>query len=122
VKATKQNIIAAGFESLLDHIKIEERTLADWPDFAAMGKKAFIVTNPPYGERLGEKASNRALYLGLSALLQKHFPNQTAAVIASQIEQADVLAFNDPYLPYCKNTSQIKQQPSLLLKLSKRTF
>ncbi len=96
VKATKQNIIAAGFESLLDHIKIEERTLADWPDFAAMGKKAFIVTNPPYGERLGEKASNRALYLGLSALLQKHFPNQTAAVIASQIEQADVLAFNDP--------------------------
>ena len=47
VKATKQNIIAAGFESLLDHIKIEERTLADWPDFAAMCKKASIVTNPP---------------------------------------------------------------------------
>lgn len=96
VKATKQNIMAAGFESLLDVIKIEERTLADWPDFAATGKKAFIVTNPPYGERLGEKASNRALYLGLSALLQQNFPNQTAAVIASQIEQADVLAFNDP--------------------------
>ncbi len=96
VKASKKNIIAAGFESLLDQIQIEERTLADWPDFKAEAKRAFVVTNPPYGERLGEKSSNRALYLGLSALLQKHFPNQTAAVIASQIEQADVLAFNEP--------------------------
>nr|WP_174506167.1 bifunctional 23S rRNA (guanine(2069)-N(7))-methyltransferase RlmK/23S rRNA (guanine(2445)-N(2))-methyltransferase RlmL [Acinetobacter sp. Marseille-Q1620] len=96
VKATKQNIIAAGFETLLDHIQIEERTLADWPEFNAEGKKALIVTNPPYGERLGDKASNKALYLGLSALLQKNFPKQYAAVIASQIEQADVLAFNEP--------------------------
>lgn len=96
VKATKQNIIAAGFERLLDHIQIEERTLADWPNFEAEGKTAFIVTNPPYGERLGDKASNRALYLGLSALLQKNFPNQTAAVIAAAVEQADVLALNDP--------------------------
>ena len=76
VKATKQNIIAAGFESALDQIKIEERTLNDWPDFQAEGKKVFFVTNPPYGERLGDKASNRALYLGLSNLLQKNFPNQ----------------------------------------------
>jgi len=42
------------------------------------------------------QASNRALYLGLSALLQKNFPNQTAAVIAAAVEQADVLALNDP--------------------------
>ncbi|WP_273776861.1 bifunctional 23S rRNA (guanine(2069)-N(7))-methyltransferase RlmK/23S rRNA (guanine(2445)-N(2))-methyltransferase RlmL [Acinetobacter sp. GSS19] len=96
IKATRQNIMAAGFEKLLDRIQIEERTLADWPDFNAEGKKALIVTNPPYGERLGDKASNRALYLGLSALLQQHFPNQHAAIIAAQIEQADVLAFYEP--------------------------
>lgn len=96
IKATRENIIAAGFEDLLGQIQIEERTLADWPDFASEGKTAFIVTNPPYGERLGEKASNRSLYLGLSALLQKHFPNQYAAVIAAQIEQSDVLAFEAP--------------------------
>jgi 23S rRNA (guanine2445-N2)-methyltransferase / 23S rRNA (guanine2069-N7)-methyltransferase len=29
-------------------------------------------------------------------LITKHFPNQHAAVIAAQIEQADVLALNDP--------------------------
>lgn len=96
IKATKQNIIAAGFESALEHIKIEERTLADWPDFQAENKVAYLVTNPPYGERLGEKASNRALYQGLSARLQQYLSNQTVAVIASQVEQADVLALHDP--------------------------
>ena len=96
VKATKQNIIAAGFENLLDQIQIEERTLADWPDFQNDAKNAMVVTNPPYGERLGDKASNRAFYLGLSGLLQKHFPEQFVAVIAAHIEQADVLAIKDP--------------------------
>lgn len=97
IKATKNNIIAAGFESILDQIQIEERTLADWPDFNLSDQEhAFVVTNPPYGERLGDKASNRAVYLGISSLLQQHFANQHAAVIAAQIEQADVLAFHEP--------------------------
>ncbi len=96
VKATKHNIIAAGFEGLIDQIQLEERTLADWPDFEVEAKKALVVTNPPYGERLGDKASSRAFYLGLSGLLQKHFPHQFVAVIAAQIEQADVLAILDP--------------------------
>ncbi|MHA3078875.1 bifunctional 23S rRNA (guanine(2069)-N(7))-methyltransferase RlmK/23S rRNA (guanine(2445)-N(2))-methyltransferase RlmL [Acinetobacter sp. ANC 5502] len=117
VKATRQNIVAAGFEKLLDAIQIEERTLADWPEFDH-SKSAMIVTNPPYGERLGEKASNRALYLGLSAKLQENFPNQFAAIIASQIEQADVLALNEPEtlrlmngkLPIYIRLGQIKPQ------------
>ena len=95
VKATRQNIIAAGFENLLPHIKIEERVLADWPDFQLQNRKAFIVTNPPYGERLGDKASNRALYQGLSFQLQKFLPNQQAAILASHVEQADVLPFEN---------------------------
>ena len=96
VKATRNNIIAAGFENLLDEIQIEERVLGDWPDFQLDAQQhAFIVTNPPYGERLGEKASNRALYQGLSLLLQERFAGQSAAIIAAQIEQADVLALKD---------------------------
>ena len=35
--------IAAGFEKLLGDIQIEERTLADWPDFGAENKTAFIA-------------------------------------------------------------------------------
>ncbi|TXJ10642.1 MAG: bifunctional 23S rRNA (guanine(2069)-N(7))-methyltransferase RlmK/23S rRNA (guanine(2445)-N(2))-methyltransferase RlmL [Acinetobacter sp.] len=102
VQATRKNIIAAGFEAIINDIQIEERVLGDWCDFALtdpntqQSKTAFIVTNPPYGERLGDKASNRALYQGLSLLLQEKFPNQSAAIIAAHIEQADVLAFHQP--------------------------
>ncbi|KAA8734935.1 bifunctional 23S rRNA (guanine(2069)-N(7))-methyltransferase RlmK/23S rRNA (guanine(2445)-N(2))-methyltransferase RlmL [Acinetobacter qingfengensis] len=96
VKATRKNIIAAGFEAIIEDIQIEERVLGDWPDFQLTpDQTAFIVTNPPYGERLGDKASNRALYQGLSLLLQEKFPEQSAAIIAAQIEQADVLAFQN---------------------------
>lgn len=91
VKATRQNILAAGFEDLLPSIKIEERVIGDWEDFNLNGKKALIITNPPYGERLGDKTSNRALYQGLAWQLQKYLPNQHAAILASQVEQADVL-------------------------------
>jgi 23S rRNA (guanine2445-N2)-methyltransferase / 23S rRNA (guanine2069-N7)-methyltransferase len=96
VKATRQNIMAAGFEAIIEDIQIEERVLGDWPDFQLQDQqRAFIVSNPPYGERLGDKASNRALYQGLSLVLQEHFPQQRAAIIAAQIEQADVLALQD---------------------------
>jgi 23S rRNA (guanine2445-N2)-methyltransferase / 23S rRNA (guanine2069-N7)-methyltransferase len=97
VQATRKNIIAAGFESVLDQIQIEERVLGDWCDFNLTNEQtAFVVTNPPYGERLGDKASNRALYQGLSMLLQEQFSGQYAAVIAAHIEQADVLALAEP--------------------------
>lgn len=91
VKATRQNIIAAGFSEQLPFIKLEERVLADWPDFKLEGRKALLVTNPPYGERLGDKASNRALYQGLAWQLQRFLPQQQAVILASHVEQADVL-------------------------------
>lgn len=95
VKATRKNIIAAGFEQLLDRIRIEERVLGDWGEFPAEQKQqAFIVTNPPYGERLGDKQSNRAFYQGLSLLLQERFPEQYTAIISAHIEQADILALS----------------------------
>jgi 23S rRNA (guanine2445-N2)-methyltransferase / 23S rRNA (guanine2069-N7)-methyltransferase len=96
LKATRQNLIAAGLESVLREIRLEERTLADWPDFALDGSAALLITNPPYGERLGDKASNRALYQGLGYRLQQSLTGQHAAVIAAQVEQADVLPFGEP--------------------------
>lgn len=97
IQATRQNLIAAGLERLLPLIRLEERTLADWPDFGLEHPdQALLITNPPYGERLGDKASNRALYQGLGLRLQQHLPQQHAAVVAAQIEQADVLPLQDP--------------------------
>ena len=60
------------------------------------GGAALLITNPPYGERLGDKASNRALYQGLGYRLQQSLTGQHAAVIAAQVEQADVLPFGEP--------------------------
>ena len=96
VKAARQNLIAAGFEDHLPRIWLEERTLADWPDFALdEGESALLITNPPYGERLGDKVSNRALYQGLGLRLQQSLAGQHAAIIAAQVEQADVLPLAD---------------------------
>ena len=97
VKATRQNIIAAGFEQLLDHITIEERVLGDWDNLNLNDTtKALIVTNPPYGERLGDKSFNRAFYQGLALQLQRYGVAQQAAIIAAHIEQADVLPLQQP--------------------------
>lgn len=97
IRATRQNLIAAGLERLLPLIRLEERTLADWPDFGlTQPDTALLVTNPPYGERLGDKASTRALYQGLGHRLQQHLPRQQAAVVAAQVEQADVLPLAEP--------------------------
>ncbi|MEY2863584.1 MAG: hypothetical protein RLY58_1291 [Pseudomonadota bacterium] len=96
VKATRQNLVAAGFEEHLSRIRVEERTMADWPDFdIAHNGPALLVTNPPYGERLGDKVSNRALYQGLGYRLQSTLAGQSAAIIAAQVEQADVLPLHD---------------------------
>ncbi len=113
LQATRHNLIAAGLADYLTSIRLEERTLADWCNFAQESAKmrtletddlsktppepmqALLVTNPPYGERLGDKATSRALYQGLGRQLQKALSGQRAAVIAAQIEQADVLPLAD---------------------------
>jgi len=92
VKASRTNLVEAGLEACLAFVRIEERSLAEWGDLSlSSATPALLITNPPYGERLGDKASNRALYQGLSFNLQKYLPKQTAAIIAAQIEQVDVL-------------------------------
>lgn len=104
IKATHKNLIAAGFEDHVNAFTLETRSLANWP--ADLSDKfedsqPLIITNPPYGERLGEKDSNKALYKALGLNLQTHFPhekfpNQQAAVVAAHVEIADVLPFDEP--------------------------
>ncbi len=97
VKATRQNVLAAGLKDALPSVHIEERSLNEWPaDLVHTGEKAMVITNPPYGERLGNKLSNRALYQGLAYRLQQRFAGQQVGVIAAQVEQADVLPLVNP--------------------------
>jgi putative N6-adenine-specific DNA methylase len=53
----------------------EARPLEDWG-----AENGFIVTNPPYGKRLGDQAASEKIY-GEMASLARHFPQWKLAVI-----------------------------------------
>ncbi len=79
------NIEAAGFSS---HISLSltdsTRTLPEVP----VGKTGLLITNPPYGKRLGQIQQLRTLYLRLGKTLKQAFPGWTAAVFTSEKELA----------------------------------
>lgn len=72
----EKHIRQAGFEG-----KITAR-LSDLRAFQADKPQGVFLANPPYGERLGDKAQCQALYRELGALLRRH-PGWRMGVIAS---------------------------------------
>lgn len=56
VKAARQNAIVAGVD---EHIHFQQRAVSD---LSSPKKYGFIITNPPYGERLEERKAMPALY------------------------------------------------------------
>jgi putative N6-adenine-specific DNA methylase len=53
----------------------EAQACADWG-----GENGFIVTNPPYGKRLGDQAASERIYTEMASL-GRHFPQWKLAVI-----------------------------------------
>jgi putative N6-adenine-specific DNA methylase len=53
----------------------EARPLEDWG-----AENGFIVTNPPYGKRLGDQTASEQIYQEMAALA-RHFPQWKLAVI-----------------------------------------
>jgi len=47
-----------------------------------------ICTNPPYGERLGDQAQARALFVELGRNLRRHFAGWDAAILTAHLETA----------------------------------
>ena len=77
VRAALANATAAG---IAGHVHFERRALADCRP-QQHGERGLIVTNPPYGERLGAGDDLSALYQQLGALLRTHFDGWRAAVL-----------------------------------------
>ncbi len=92
VEAAQRNIRTAGFSGF---ISVEQRELADLHCPAGLDAKAkgLLVTNPPYGERLGEKPVIRELYRALGRLAAQELAGWQACVLASDIQHADALGF-----------------------------
>jgi len=78
----QSNIEAAGFASKIKLDLVDStRTLPDAP--AGQG---LLITNPPYGKRLGQIQQLRTLYLRLGKMFKQAFPGWDAAVFTSEVE------------------------------------
>jgi 23S rRNA (guanine2445-N2)-methyltransferase len=67
LKATRSNLMAAGLE------KVVSLKRANVLEISAPAKEGIIVTNPPYGVRLGEQQALAEFYPKLGDVLKKRF-------------------------------------------------
>lgn len=65
LKIARQNAVKAG---VADNILLQR---LDMKDFSSSKKYGFIITNPPYGERLGEVKDLEGLYRTMGTVFQK---------------------------------------------------
>jgi 23S rRNA (guanine2445-N2)-methyltransferase / 23S rRNA (guanine2069-N7)-methyltransferase len=80
VRLARENLRRAGVESL---VTVEKRALAELePPVAGPG---LVVTNPPYGERLGDERELHALYALLGDVLKRRFPGWTGWVLTGNL-------------------------------------
>ena len=77
VAAARANVAAAGFE---DVITIEQRAAKDLN--LRSGWNAWIVTNPPWGERVGEGDALVGLYQDFGAYCREHLAGYSLSVLS----------------------------------------
>ncbi|RKF19917.1 bifunctional 23S rRNA (guanine(2069)-N(7))-methyltransferase RlmK/23S rRNA (guanine(2445)-N(2))-methyltransferase RlmL [Alginatibacterium sediminis] len=80
------NIERAGLSKLIS-VHRQDAVLID----NAPKEKGLIISNPPYGERLGEVTSLIGLFLGLGAVIKNHFSGWRVALLSSTPELFDYL-------------------------------
>jgi len=83
VRAALENAARADLQGL---VHVERRSLSR-VRLPANVDRGLLVTNPPYGERLGELQQLRILYGQLGYRLKRQFPGWRAAVLAGSDEQ-----------------------------------
>lgn len=98
LKAAAKNIQSAGVARF---ISLELQELAHLPVKPA--DYGLLVTNPPYGERLGEDDTAIFLYKALGRLAKERMGNWQAAVLAARIEHADALGFEHLHTQKLRN-------------------
>ncbi len=81
IAGARANVHSAGLEGRID---LETRPVAD-VDFKR-GWNAWIVTNPPYGERIGEEKSLAPLYREFGRTLRERCTGYHAAILSGNTE------------------------------------
>lgn len=111
--ATEKNLIAAGLQDLLPLLDLETRALNQLSSVLRPMVKdgrlsnPLIITNPPYGERLGDEEMIKPLYHALGLILQDSFAgsgiNPMLGILAAHVEQVDILPIKEPKTLRCHN-------------------
>lgn len=113
ILATEKNLIAAGLQDLLPLIDLETRALdqlkSTLQPMVKDGRLSnpLVITNPPYGERLGDEDYIRPLYQALGLILQDSFAGSGVdpmlGILAANVEQVDILPISEPKTLRCHN-------------------
>ncbi len=113
IVATEKNLIAAGLEDVLSFIDIATRPLNQLKGVLrpmvkdGRLRQPLMITNPPYGERLGDEDFIRPLYQALGLIAQDSFADSgidpILGILAAQVEQVDILPIKDPKTLRCHN-------------------
>lgn len=90
VAASLKNIESVGLEK---YIHVERKTLAflERPSQQSLKVNGYIVSNPPYGERLDDKDELKFLYQFLGLRLKSLFGGSRIGFINNQVELLDIL-------------------------------
>jgi 23S rRNA (guanine2445-N2)-methyltransferase / 23S rRNA (guanine2069-N7)-methyltransferase len=89
IRAALENAERAG---LREQIHFEKRMLSGLEN--QLGEKGLLVTNPPYGERIGDEDRLRDLYAELGNKLREHYSGWKAAVFTGNPPLAKELQIN----------------------------
>lgn len=108
VRACHKNLIASALAPIAEYVRLEQRSLATAKAVLSELATAYplVITNPPYGERLGESDFIKPLYHGLGLIVAdglRHVGRADMAVLASHIEHADTLPISEPNTLKCHN-------------------
>lgn len=92
VDATRRNIRAAGVAHLI-HLEIGALNELEQIEQSFPKEKGLLICNPPYGERLGEKAAARDVYRALGRIASQQLGGWQACILAADIQHVDALGF-----------------------------
>jgi 23S rRNA (guanine2445-N2)-methyltransferase / 23S rRNA (guanine2069-N7)-methyltransferase len=85
VQQARENLRRAGLEGLA---RIEQRDISTSQEGVAPGEQGVLVTNPPYGERIGEVEALIPLYTALGDLFKQRFAGWSCYVLSGNRELA----------------------------------
>lgn len=90
ITTATHNLQSAGLAGFVTLTKHDVAHLQRPPDFA----NGLVITNPPYGERMGDVEALPALYRALGDRLKADFPGWRAAVLTSEPDLERALGLN----------------------------